>query len=237
MSRSHQKLGELLESLRPDGDRERLEIVTRALNFKRAWVELAEGLAALQHSGAYRRWGFEDLHAYCAGELMIKAATVNKLLVSLSTMRDHAPQVLQTRVRDDVPSLDAVDYFARALDLTERDQRDDGEDRSRPRIEAPDQVVEELRAAVFEEGQSVGELRKRFNPVLRPKTPEQEGQELTRKTRVAAQRLVQLVHNLEGLTEKRVARVEAALDALLRDLDKLDPQPADATASDETIVA
>jgi len=56
-----------------------------------------------------------------------------------------------------------------------------------------------------------------------PKTPEQEAQELTRKTRAAVQRVLELVHNLEGLTEKRVARVEAALDSLLRDLDTIDP--------------
>lgn len=233
MARSHQKLGELLESLRPSGDRERLDIVARALNFKRAWVELAEGLAKLQSSGAYRRWGFDDLHSYCTGELMIKPATVDKLLLSLSTVRDHAPDVLQAPSRDEVPSLDAVDYFARALNLTERDEAE-----AHHKIDAPERVVEELRAAVFDEGQSVGELRKRFNPVLRPKTPEQEGQELSRKTRAAAQRLLQLVHNLDGIAEKRVARVEAALDALLRDLDKLDPAPTEkADADADAVVA
>lgn len=228
MSRGHQKLGALLDSLRASGDRSRIDIVTRALNFKRAWVELAEGLSHLQHTRDFQRWGYDDLHAYCADELMIKAATVDKLLLSLSTVRTHAPEMLERHAggyEADVPSLESVDYFARALDLTERDAASE-----RRHIDAPASVVDELRAAVFEEGQSVGELRKRFNPVLRPKTPEQEAQELARKTRAATQRVLELVHNLEGLTEKRVARVEAALDALLRDLDALDPPAKKAKA-------
>ncbi|MDD9942193.1 MAG: hypothetical protein OXU20_14200 [Myxococcales bacterium] len=223
MTASQQRLATLLARLEEGDDDERAEIVRRALLFKRAWVELAQGLARLQRSQAFSRWGYEDLHAYCSGELMIKPATVDKLLLSLSAVRTHAPDVLrQGRRAADVPSLESVDYFARALNLTDKNENDSD---SR-RLDAPPDVVDELRAAVFEEGQSVGELRKRFNPVLRPKSPEQEAQELTRKTRTAIQRLLDLVRNLDGLTEKRVARVEAVLDAVMRDLDELDAAPA-----------
>jgi len=221
MVATHRKLDALLQTLTDSGeDPRRLEIVRRALNFKRAWVELAEGLTTLQRSRAYEKWGYTDLQEYCTGELHIRPATTEKLLLSLSTVRDHAPQMLEQGAPHDVPSIDSVDYFSRALDLTGPGAKD-----ASRRLDAPEDVVEELRAAVFDEGQSVGELRKRFNPVLRPKPEEQEAAEQARKTRTAAARLLELVRNLDGLSEKRVARIEASVDALMRDLDKLAPPP------------
>ena len=209
MATTHRKLDALLQSLTDSGqDPRRLDIVRRALNFKRAWVELAEGLMALQASKAY------------GAELHIKPATANKLLLSLTTVRDHAPQMLQQDAPVEVPSLDSVDYFSRALNKS-----DTGSGEAALRLEAPQGVMEELRAAVFEEGQSVGELRKRFNPVLNPKAPEVVTNEQVRKTRTAAAKLMELVRNLEGLSEKRVARVEASIEALARDLDKMAPPP------------
>ena len=123
----------------------------------------------------------------------------------------------------DVPSLDSVDYFSRALGLNA--SGGGGADDAPRRLDAPDGVVEELRAAVFEEGQSVGELRKRFNPVLHPKPEEAVVADQVRKTRTASARLMELVRNLDGLSEKRVARVEASIEALMRDLDKMAPPP------------
>lgn len=223
MSRSHRELGALAEELeRAGADRERLVLVRCALNFKRAWVDLAEALAGLQHSRAYRRWGFEDLHSYCSAELHVKPATVDKLLLSLSAVRTYAPQVLSDRaVPADVPSMDAVEYFTRAVDFTERkrsrgDAEGDGD-------EPASDVVDQLRAAVFDEGRSVAELRKQFNPVFRPKAPEAEALEQVRKARATAQRLMELVRGVEALTEKRIARTEAAIEALVRDLDGIAP--------------
>lgn len=219
MVSTHRKLDALFQSLSDSGeDPRRLEIVRRAINFKRAWVELADGLTTLQRSGAYEKWGYTDLHEYCSNELHIRPATTDKLLLSLNTVRDHAPQMLEQGTPQDVPSLDSVDYFSRALDLTGPGAKD-----ASRRLDAPDDVVEELRAAVFDEGQSVGELRKRFNPVLRPKPDEEQAADNARKTRTAAARLLELVRNLDGLSEKRIARVEASVDALMRDLDKLAP--------------
>ena len=230
MSRSHQALGELVEELERSGqDRERLHVVRCALSFKRAWVDLAEALAALRQSGSYSRWGYSDLHSYCAEELHLKSATVDKLLLSLSAMRTYAPEVLANRMAGATPpSLDAIDYFSRAVDLTERAQKDESR-----HLDAPDEVMDQLRAAVFEEGRSLAELRKQFNPVLRPKSPEDEAVDSVRKTRAAVQKVIELVRNVDGLTEKRVARVEAALDALLRDLDALAPPKRPASVQAE----
>lgn len=231
MSQSHQALGTLVEELEQSGaDRERLRVVRCALNFKRAWVELAEALAHLKQSGAFRAWGYEDLHSYCASELHIKAATVEKLLVSLTTVQTYAPEMLANRMAPAAPpSLDALDYFSKAVDLTERAERALPEG-----VEAPaNDVVDQLRAAVFDEGRSVKELRKQFNPVLRPKSPEEETVDGARKTRAAAQRLLELVNNLDGLTEKRVGRVVAVVESLLRDLEVMAPTKKKASSEEE----
>jgi hypothetical protein len=50
---------------------------------------------------------------------------------------------------------------------------------------------------------------------------EDEQTEGLRRTKVLAERLAQSVQALEGLTEKRVARVVASVEALVRDLDEL----------------
>jgi hypothetical protein len=219
--RSHQKLDALAQMLeRTSGDPLRLELVQRAQRFKRSWVELAEGLQQLRGSRAFEAWGFADLHEYCAKELSIRPATVDKLLLSLSTLTQHAPEVLQRDgVARNIPSIDAVDFYTRALG-----------DEQRPgplrRLDAPDTLLDQLRSAVFDEGQSVRELRDRFTPVMNPRSEGDERLEHARKTRSAAQRLRELVPEVRGLSEARVGRVLAALEALLTDLDGLIEKPS-----------
>ena len=82
-------------------------------------------------------------------------------------------------------------------------------------------MLDELRSAVFDEAQSVGELRKRFDPVLRPKEAVEQLNDAARKTRALANKLAEAVQAVEGLSEKRVARVIAMVEALNRDLDEL----------------
>lgn len=231
MSQTHQALGALADELERSGeDRERLHLVRCALSFKRAWVELAEALHGLRQSGSFQRWGYPDLHSYCAAELHLKSSTVDKLLVSLSTVRTYAPDMLANRMAQAAPpSLDAIQYFNKAVELTEKAQSDESS-----KLDAPADVVDQLRAAVFDEGRSVTELRKQFNPVLRPKSPEVEAQETIRKTRTAAHKLVELVRNVDGLAEARVARLEAVVEALLRDLEAMSPsKPEKGEAGEE----
>jgi hypothetical protein len=221
MQRSDSKLDALAEKLERSGDDpRRLELVQRARRFKRSWVELAEALIALRQSQAYQQWGYGDLHEYCNKELSIRSATVDKLLVSFSTIQRHAPEVLQRDgVAREIPSLDAIDYFNRALGT---------ETKPGPfrRLDAPDHVLDQLRTAVFEEGQNVRELRERFNPVLRPKPESENKEDAVRRARTAAQRLTHALSEVEGLSEARVARVHAAIEALLRDLDQLGEKTA-----------
>jgi hypothetical protein len=217
MTRSHKKLDALAEMLERAGDDPvRLDLVQRAQRFKRSWVELAEALTRLRNTQQYAAWGYADLHEYCMKELSIKPATVDKLVLSFATVERHAPEVLgRDGVARNIPSIDAVDYFGRALG---------SEDKPGPfrRLDAPGDVVEQLRSAVFDEGQGVRELRERFNPVLWPKAEQSETLEQLHKIQALGNKLSQLLPQIEGLTEARVGRVLAALEALARDLDALE---------------
>jgi hypothetical protein len=216
MSKGHEPLSELVERLERGGDEARLDIVRRAQRFKRSWVELAEGLATLRKSRAYEGWGYATLEEYCAKELHIREATVDKLTMSYGALRTHAPEVLKRDgVVREIPPLDAVEYFARAF------PREDDQAPATRRLDAPKAVLDELRSAVFDEGHTVNALRKRFDPILHPKAANDEAGETPRKVKALAERLAQGVQALEGLSEKRVARVLAMVEALVRDLDEL----------------
>jgi hypothetical protein len=219
MPRGNTKLDALEAVLARTGDDpERLELVQRAQRFKRSWVELAQALAAARDSRAYERWGFGDLHEYCAKELSLRAATVDKLLWSLGTVQRHAPEVLERDgVARHVPSLDAVEYFGRALG---------SEERPGPalRTSEPDALIAELRSAVFDDNQGVRELRQRFSPTLHPERSSPDDDDVVRRTLAASERLRALVLEVDELSEARVGRVLAALEALERDLAALQPQ-------------
>jgi hypothetical protein len=222
MPRAHPKLDALEQMLARSGDDpRRLELVRRAQRFKRSWLELAEALHELRKSRAYEAWGYAGLEDYCHKELSIRPATVDKLLLSFSTVERHAPEVLERDgVARNIPSLEAIDYFTRALG----DEQRPGPFR---RLDAGDEMIEQLRSAVFDEGQNVRELRERFNPVLNPRSEHAEDSETARKARAAAQRLHEIVPSVPGLSEARVGRVLAVLEALLSDLDAmLDKQAA-----------
>jgi hypothetical protein len=221
-SQRHDALEALADQLeRSGGDPARIDIVRRAERFKRSWVELAEGLYQLRKKRTYEQWGYSELHEYCMKELHIKASTIDKLMISYGTLREHAPEVLRRDgVARDIPSLEAVDYFSRAVPPTAAED-DEPPTGMRRRLDAPPSVIDELRSAVFDEAQSVGELRKRFDPILRPKPEGADEAEALRKLKSLAEKLGAGVQTTPGLSEKRVGRVLAMVEALVRDLDEL----------------
>lgn len=219
MSKGYEVLEALADRIEQGGgDPARVEIVRRAQRFKRSWVELAEGLTALRKSRRYEKWGYSDLADYCSKELHIKAATLDKLVLSYGALRTHAPEVLRRDgVSREIPSLEAVEYFSRAVGPGEDETAND----TRRRIDAPREVIDELRAAVFDETRSVGELRKRFDPIFRPKNPGEDAADNLRKLKSLAERLTSAVQTTEGISEKRVGRVLAVMEALVRDVEEL----------------
>lgn len=207
---SDEKLGALSEQLAEQGaDPERIDLVERARRFKRSWVDMAEGLLRAQASQAYERWGYPDLHAYCNHELQLKRATVDKLMGSYATIREHAPQILRNdSVEHTIPSYDAVDYFARAL------RQDAANDAA---IEPDGGVIEELRSAVFEDARPISALRRQFNPILHPKQKGEEALSALERARGNIKRLTSLLEELGTDAEAQVARVEEEL-AVIEDL-------------------
>jgi exonuclease VII small subunit len=235
MAKSHEHLEALIERLERGGhggDDVRLDIVRRAQRFKRSWVELAEGLSKLKKSRAYEDWGYSDLYDYCQKELHLKQGTIDKLVLSYGTLRTHAPDVLKhDGLAREIPSMDSVDYFSRAFGIRDADAENDAP--ARRRLDAPKAVLEELRSAVFDEARPVTELRKRFDPIFKPKREADPEQDVLRKTKALAEKLAEAVQAAPGLTDARVARVIAMVEALVRELDELieDDEPKERSAA------
>ena len=208
MSESEGRLAQLVQDLEKGGDADRLRTARSALNFKRAWVKLAESLVQVQRDGSYKSWGYADFIEYCTGELGLKRSVVDKLTVSFATLQQHAPERLEPESeQEEPPSYQALDYFSRALG----EPRSDG----KPARDAPEQmpseeVVQELHQAVFEQGLGVQQLRQRFDPLIRPKGPAEQQLMATRRVAATAKRLVEQLQEVEGLSELRVKSVHSA---------------------------
>ncbi len=215
---THERLDRLHDALESQGaDRLRLELVRRARNFKRSWVEMAEALTRVRAAQIHLEWGYPDFESYCHQELMLTKGTVEKLTGSYAVVREHAPQVLdRDGLAQPIPSVDAVEYFAKAL----RGSEPANDDREPP----DDAVVRELREAVFDDPKPVAVLRKTFDPLFFPKPDGFERVENLEKTRAAVRRLEGLLQAADGLDEGRLrallpllAELRAELDAVLPD--------------------
>lgn len=211
-----EKLGRLATDLQARGAEElRVETVRRARDFKRSWIRMAEALVQVRDGEAYRGWGYHDFYDYCANELLIRRATADKLTGSFVALQRHAPAVLRRDgLTERVPTCDAVDYFARAL------QKGSGTDGPADRGIA-EEAVQELTHAVFEEGAPVTELRKRFNPVFHPKPEGVEQIELIRRATATARKLERMIDDIDGLPRRVVRDGHASLEALKDELTAL----------------
>ena len=210
MPTSVDRLDQLAEELIAKGeDGQRLELVRRARIFKRSWLEMAEALLVVRRSKAYARWGYKDLYAYCAEELQIRKATVDKLTGSYMTISEHAPKVLERDgVEREIPALAAVDYFNKAV---------------AEEADASSEVVKELRTAVFDDVRPVASIRKEFNPLVFPKPAGYEDLERLEKVGSTARRLINLLRNADQLPRGLVNDVLSVLEVLDADLDERIP--------------
>ena len=222
MTETHEKLEVLEQELAARGaDGVRLALVRRARNFKRSWVEMAEALVMVQNKHLHQEWGYQDFHQYCQTELMLTRATVDKLTGRFQLVAEHAPQVLQRDgVAQPIPSMGAVDYFAKAL----RGSNDD-ENYIEP---APDEAWDELKQAVFEDNQSVAVLRKEFDQVFFNKAEGAQNIENLEKLRTAMRRVEGLMVKVEGLDEDKCEALMAAISAMRDELDQRIPDAKDA---------
>jgi hypothetical protein len=227
-SRKLDALAALLE--RTNGDPKRIEAVRRAQGFRRSWIDLAETLCRIRNQSLYEKWGFSDFYEYCQEELTLKRATVDKLTISYSTLERHAPQVLERDgVANTIPSYEAIDYFHKTVgefdDPPANDASGDEEltipRRGRVPLPPTPELRREFEQAVFDEGQPVGELRKRFDAQFFPRPSGADELDNIRKASATARKLAALIVEISGLPEKQVRRVEAELGKLREALDDL----------------
>jgi len=213
---THQKLGDLAEALEAEGaDELRVHVVRRAREFKRSWVMMAEALVEVRNRESYLDWGYEDFYSYCSLELQLKQATADKLTGSYVALKRHAPSVLKRDgLNERIPTCDAVDYFAKAL---RKSPRNDAEDE--PAVDRA--VVDQLREAVFEEGAPVTELRKRFNPLFHPKPEGTQQLDTIRRVSASARRLEKMIEEIDGLRRPTVRATLDSLEALREELTAL----------------
>ena len=212
---THQRLGDLAEALEAEGaDELRVHVVRRAREFKRSWVMMAEALVEVRNRESYLEWGYEDFYTYCSLELQIKQATADKLTGSYVALKRHAPSVLKRDgLNERIPTCDAVDYFAKAL---HKSPSNDSEERA-----VDQEVVDELRHAVFEEGAPVSDLRKRFNPVFNPKPEGAETIDTIRRATATIRRLERTIEDIDGLRRSTVRTSLDALESLREELTEL----------------
>ncbi len=178
---------------------------------------MAEALTWVRDARAWERWGHASLHDYARDEPKIRPATVDKLTGGYTTLREHAPEMLRGEACD-VPSVDAVDYLASAMAETR------GREAPRSR---DDEVIEQIKHAVFEDAKPVAVLRREFDPILRPKPDGAEALEQMEKASAAARRLSALLPKLEDVTPATQTRCQRGIDALLDELDELIPEARD----------
>lgn len=217
MSKATEKIDALIAELEQSGaDPARLDALRCTQRFKRSWLELAETLVRLRQDGSWEQWGYEDFHTYCSQELHLRRPTVDKLTMSFSTLQRLAPQVLKwDGIQREVPSYQAVDYFGKAMDKAKEAKAANGAPPER-------ETLKELRTAVFDEGQSVGELRRRFDPVFYPKPKGADDLEVIGKAKGAANKLATVLPDVPGLSAKCTTAVEKALGILREELEEIE---------------
>ena len=117
-SQAHAELTVKLQALEPGSQRH--GVVAAAHKFKASWLELAQRLAELKHSGAFTGWGFADFAAYCRKELHIREQTADKLTRSYRYLRERAPAVLDAspEAARALPPLDVVSLLSQARERT-----------------------------------------------------------------------------------------------------------------------
>ena len=205
---SHDDLDARAQELKAKGaDGLRLEAVRRARDFKRSWIDMAEVLVRVRNTGTYKTWGYQDFHAYCAMELELKPATVDKLTGSYATVERHAPEVLRRDgLQRPMPAVESVDWFAKALnEQPANDEREAGS-------AWPKEVVDELKHAVFDEGLPVASLRRKFDAVLHPKSDEDAELDQVRRVSSAVRKLRNAVEGFDAVDAKQIAMLTLALD-------------------------
>jgi hypothetical protein len=193
--------------LRAAGDKERVHVLSVARAFKRTWIDLAEALTHVCERESWARWGFDSFETYCRIELHIKKGTMTKLLGSFRFLEARAPRVIERAHEEPtaaVPSLQAVDFVARAAERGAADRK----------------TMREMETAAFDEGAEAQLLSRRYKEVAFPVDEAERADRLKRQLASTARRLANLIAEPDAPVPHEVAvALEESLGQLLDTLD------------------
>ena len=185
------------------GDPERANVISKARNFKRSWLELAEALTQVLEKGGWEAWGYKSFDAYCKNELQITPSTAAKLTGSFRFLKTQAPTIIERSHRDEsavIPDVKAVDFVQRAAERGAADK----------------ETMAEIQQMAFDEGARAPMLARRFKSVAFPVSKVEEQSRLLGQLSSTAKKLAALIAEPDLPVSHDIAvEVEEALGKLL----------------------
>jgi len=92
----------------------RRRVLESVRRFRASWVELARLLAQVRRDGDWEAWGHPSFEAYCARELFLRRATVEKLVLSYGFLERREPKVARAREPGEAPPFEVIEVLSRA---------------------------------------------------------------------------------------------------------------------------
>ena len=186
-------------------------VLSAALDFKNAWIQLGSHLTKVRDEALYREWGHSDFESYCQKELHLKRSTAHKLTATFAFMERHEPEILSCAMesgeaRERVPSFEVVDVLSRA---EERGQIGPTEYR-----ELRDRVLDDERPPT-----ASGMRRMLDDSFPRPEPPAPSPAEVMRRLARAARKLADGAGECEdvpALLRERAEALAGEFEELLR---------------------
>ena len=190
------------------GDPARVNVLSKARNFKRSWLELAEALSQVLDSGQWEGWGYKSFDAYCKKELHLTPSTAAKLTGSFRFLKQSAPIVIERSRESEeapIPDMKAVEFVAKAEE----------------RGAADEDTMAEIRRVAFDEGGRAPLLARRFKSVAFPVSDEEKESRLLGQLGSTAKKLANLIaepdlpipHDVAVSVEEALGRLQEAIDA------------------------
>ncbi len=105
----------------------RRKVLESARRFKASWVDLGRMLAQVREEGAWEEWGYASFEDYCAKELFLRRATVEKLTLSYGFLERHEPEMARARDLRAAPPFEVIEVLSRAEAAGRMDRKAWGE--------------------------------------------------------------------------------------------------------------
>lgn len=177
----------------------------QAIDFKRAWIPLAQSLYAIWKDKLYHAWGYEEFDQYVAEELGIKKSLAMKLIKTYFFIEQDEPSYLNNGSNDTepakTPSMDAMGVLRRAKGHKEITRQD----------------YAKLRKDVFEKGRHEGLVAKELTAIIKERKQVDPSEEREKR---ATKSINNVVHALDIFT-KEMNVIKLVPDEIVKESDDL----------------